>query len=191
LRLAAPRHQLLVQADEARGPGRDRIEVRGIADRRGADREGEEPRFRHPADRPRLLSAHPRHVAPVVAEGDLQDFPRAPRVVSGDAPARAAAGPAARGEDAGRRAAHGRAVKKPRLIVTADDVGLDAGMTEGAIRAHRDGIVTACSVVANGIDFDEAIACLREVPRLEVGVHLTLVEERSLTTGSPMPRNYV
>jgi len=82
-------------------------------------------------------------------------------------------------------------VKKPRLIVTADDVGLDAGMTEGAIRAHRDGIVTACSVVANGIDFDEAIACLREVPRLEVGVHLTLVEERSLTTGSPMPRNYV
>lgn len=79
---------------------------------------------------------------------------------------------------------------KPRLIVTADDVGLDAGMNEGAIRAHRDGVVTACSVVANGIDFADAVARLRDVPWLEVGVHLALVEERSLTTGSLMPRNY-
>src|SRR5262249_46755977 len=78
-----------------------------------------------------------------------------------------------------------------RLIVTADDVGLDRGMTEGAIRAHREGIVTACSVVANGREFDDAIARLRDAPSLEVGVHLTLVEERALTTGQPMPRNYV
>jgi chitin disaccharide deacetylase len=82
-------------------------------------------------------------------------------------------------------------VKKPRLIVTADDVGLDRGMTEGAIRAHREGVVTACSVVANGLAFDDAVARLREVPWLEVGVHLALVEERSLTTGSPMPKNYI
>jgi len=78
-----------------------------------------------------------------------------------------------------------------RLIVTADDVGLDRGMTEGAIRAHREGIVTACSIVANGRDFDDAVDRLRDVPALEVGVHLTLVEERALTTGAPMPRNYV
>ena len=77
-----------------------------------------------------------------------------------------------------------------RLIVTADDVGLDRGMTEGAIRAHQHGIVTACSVVANGRAYDDAIARLRDVPSLEVGVHLTLVEERALTTGATMPRNY-
>jgi predicted glycoside hydrolase/deacetylase ChbG (UPF0249 family) len=77
------------------------------------------------------------------------------------------------------------------LIVTADDVGLDRGMTEGAIRAHRQGIVTACSLVANGREFDDAVARLRDVPSLEVGVHLALVEERALTTGRPMPRNYV
>jgi predicted glycoside hydrolase/deacetylase ChbG (UPF0249 family) len=76
-----------------------------------------------------------------------------------------------------------------RLIVTADDVGLHRGMTEGAIRAHRDGIVTACSVVANGAAFDDAVARLRDVPSLEVGVHLTLVEERSLT-GMRFPRSY-
>lgn len=68
------------------------------------------------------------------------------------------------------------------LIVTADDVGLHPGMTTGAIRAHREGIVTACSVVANGIAFDDAVSRLRDVPTLEVGVHLTLVEERPLTS---------
>jgi chitin disaccharide deacetylase len=75
------------------------------------------------------------------------------------------------------------------LIVTADDVGLHAGMTEGAIRAHRQGIVTACSIVANGVAFDDAVTRLRDVPSLEVGVHLTLVEERALTS-MRMPRKY-
>ena len=78
-----------------------------------------------------------------------------------------------------------------KLIVTADDVGLDRGMTDGAIRGHREGVVTACSIVANGMDFRDAVERLRELPRLEVGIHLALVEERSLTTGSPMPKNYV
>jgi predicted glycoside hydrolase/deacetylase ChbG (UPF0249 family) len=62
-------------------------------------------------------------------------------------------------------------------------------MTAGAILAHREGIVTACSVVANGVAFDDAVARLREVPSLEVGVHLALVEERSLT-GMRFPRSY-
>ncbi|HUP44594.1 MAG TPA: ChbG/HpnK family deacetylase [Thermoanaerobaculia bacterium] len=78
-----------------------------------------------------------------------------------------------------------------RLIVTADDVGLHRGMTEGAIRAHRDGIVTACSISANGRDLDDAVARLRDLPSLEAGIHLTLVEERALTTGRPMPRGYI
>jgi predicted glycoside hydrolase/deacetylase ChbG (UPF0249 family) len=63
-------------------------------------------------------------------------------------------------------------------------------MTDGAIRAHREGIVTACSVVANGVAFYDAVERLRDVPSLEVGVHLTLVEERSLT-GMRFPRSYV
>jgi len=69
------------------------------------------------------------------------------------------------------------------LIVTADDVGLHRGMTEGAIEAHRHGIVTACSLVANGAAFEHAVEQLRDVPRLEVGIHLTLVEERPLARG--------
>ncbi|HUP63557.1 MAG TPA: ChbG/HpnK family deacetylase [Thermoanaerobaculia bacterium] len=75
------------------------------------------------------------------------------------------------------------------LLVTADDAGLHPGMTAGAIHAHREGIVTACSVVANGAAFDDAIARLRDVPSLELGVHLTLVEERPLTA-IRFPRSY-
>jgi predicted glycoside hydrolase/deacetylase ChbG (UPF0249 family) len=65
--------------------------------------------------------------------------------------------------------------------VTADDVGLHPGMTAGAIRAHRHGIVTACSIVANGEAFEDAVERLRDEPGLAVGVHLSLVEERPLT----------
>jgi predicted glycoside hydrolase/deacetylase ChbG (UPF0249 family) len=78
-----------------------------------------------------------------------------------------------------------------RLIVTADDAGLHRGMTAGVIEGHRRGIVTACSVVANGRAFDDAVERLRALPSLQAGVHLTLVEETSLTTGKPMPKNYV
>lgn len=75
------------------------------------------------------------------------------------------------------------------LIVTADDVGLHSGMTEGAIRGHRQGIVTACSVVANGAAFGDAVERLKDVPTLEVGVHLTLVEETPLTA-MRFPKKY-
>jgi predicted glycoside hydrolase/deacetylase ChbG (UPF0249 family) len=82
-----------------------------------------------------------------------------------------------------------RSLDVKNLIVTADDAGLHPGMTAGAIRAHQEGIVTACSVVANGAAFADAVARLRDVPSLEVGVHLTLVEERSLT-GMRFPEKY-
>jgi chitin disaccharide deacetylase len=67
------------------------------------------------------------------------------------------------------------------LVVTADDVGLHPGMTLGALKAHDEGIVTACSVVANGRAFEPAVDLLRDRPRLDVGVHLTLVGERPLS----------
>lgn len=61
------------------------------------------------------------------------------------------------------------------LVVTADDVGLHPGMTLGALRAHEQGIVTACSVVANGRALDDAVERLRDRPQLDVGAHLTFV----------------
>jgi predicted glycoside hydrolase/deacetylase ChbG (UPF0249 family) len=68
-----------------------------------------------------------------------------------------------------------------RLIVTADDAGLHPGMTAGVLAAHSAGIVTAVSVSANGRDFEDTVARLRERPDLDVGIHLTLVGERPLS----------
>ncbi len=72
------------------------------------------------------------------------------------------------------------------LIVTADDVGLHPGMTEGALRAHRQGIVTACSVVANGKAFGHAVERLRDTPSISAGVHLTLVGETPVARGGSL-----
>src|SRR5260221_12022468 len=76
-----------------------------------------------------------------------------------------------------------------RLVVTADDVGLDPGMTAGAIRAHREGIGTACSVVATGRAFDDAIARSRDVPSLGGVGHLPVVAEIAWTAGALLARH--
>lgn len=55
-------------------------------------------------------------------------------------------------------------------------------MTLGAVRAHREGVVTACSVVANGRDLDRAAVALQECPDLDVGIHFTLVGARPLSS---------
>jgi len=63
------------------------------------------------------------------------------------------------------------------LIVTADDLGLTAGVNEAVRRAHLDGVVTATSLLAVGRAFDDAATMLRDLPTLEVGAHLAIVGE--------------
>jgi predicted glycoside hydrolase/deacetylase ChbG (UPF0249 family) len=70
------------------------------------------------------------------------------------------------------------------LIVNADDLGLHADIDAGIEEAHRDGIVTSASISAVGASFDQAVEVCRRNPRLDVGVHLTLVGERPLTDPS-------
>ena len=48
-------------------------------------------------------------------------------------------------------------------------------MNEGIERAHREGILTATTLMAHGAAFDDATQRAREMPDLDVGVHLTLV----------------
>ncbi|HVT45206.1 MAG TPA: ChbG/HpnK family deacetylase [Thermoanaerobaculia bacterium] len=74
-----------------------------------------------------------------------------------------------------------------KLIVTADDVGIHRGMTDGALEAHRRGIVSACSLVACGRDFERAVGLLRGCLTLSVGAHLTLVEEEPVLPASSIP----
>jgi hopanoid biosynthesis associated protein HpnK len=65
-----------------------------------------------------------------------------------------------------------------RLIVNADDMGLTERVNEGILQAHQTGIVTSTSIIANGAAFEDAVTRCKKVATLDVGVHLTLVEER-------------
>ncbi len=61
------------------------------------------------------------------------------------------------------------------VIVNADDFGMHASVNRGIIRAFREGILTATSLMANGNAFEEAIELSRHYPALAIGVHLVLV----------------
>ncbi len=61
------------------------------------------------------------------------------------------------------------------LIPNADDFGYTRDVNEGIVHAHREGILTATTLMANGAAFDHAVALARENPGLDVGVHLVLV----------------
>jgi predicted glycoside hydrolase/deacetylase ChbG (UPF0249 family) len=67
-----------------------------------------------------------------------------------------------------------------RLIVHADDFGISEAVNLGIVHAHRQGILTSTSVMANGRAFEHAVELAKENPTLDVGIHLTLTEEQAV-----------
>jgi chitin disaccharide deacetylase len=63
-----------------------------------------------------------------------------------------------------------------RLVVTADDFGLSAGVNAGVLLAHEQGIVTAASLMVRGAAAEEAVAAAADHPRLALGLHVDLAE---------------
>lgn len=66
------------------------------------------------------------------------------------------------------------------LIANADDFGISEGVNQGIVEAHRRGILTSTTLMANMPAFEHAIGLSRENPSLRVGIHL------NLTTGVPI-----
>jgi hopanoid biosynthesis associated protein HpnK len=76
-----------------------------------------------------------------------------------------------------------------QLVVNADDFGFTRDVNQGIIEAHRQGILTATTLMANGDAFDDAVRLARENPDLDVGVHLVLIGGGALAArGSELPR---
>jgi chitin disaccharide deacetylase len=72
------------------------------------------------------------------------------------------------------------------LIVNADDLGWTEGVNRGIAEAHRNGIVTSASLLANGRAFASGVELAKATPGLGVGVHL------NLSDGDPIaPRELV
>lgn len=74
-----------------------------------------------------------------------------------------------------------------RLIVNADDFGLTRGVNRAILEAHQDGIVTSSTLMANGAEFAEAAALVRDADRLSVGCHVVLIDGAPVTPASSVP----
>ncbi|MFN8008090.1 MAG: hopanoid biosynthesis-associated protein HpnK [Terriglobia bacterium] len=74
-----------------------------------------------------------------------------------------------------------------RLIVNADDFGASEEVNEAIIRAHREGVLTSCSLMVSGKAFEQAVALAKENSRLAVGLHLVVVMGRSVLPSAAIP----
>jgi predicted glycoside hydrolase/deacetylase ChbG (UPF0249 family) len=68
------------------------------------------------------------------------------------------------------------------LVVNADDLGWAEGVNRGIADAHRHGIVTSTSLLANGVAFESAVGLAKSLSALGVGVHLNLSDGRPVAT---------
>lgn len=77
--------------------------------------------------------------------------------------------------------------RQKRLVVNADDFGFTPDVNAGIVEAHRRGILTATTLMANGDAFDDAVRLARETPTLDIGCHLVLIGGCSLVSGKRFP----
>ena len=73
------------------------------------------------------------------------------------------------------------------VVVTADDLGLSAGVTRGILEAHRRGVVRSTSLLVTFPAAQEAAALALAEPDLEVGLHLDLVGGRPASDPATVP----
>lgn len=73
------------------------------------------------------------------------------------------------------------------LIVTADDFGAAREVNEAVERAHRDGILTAASLMVAAPAAADAVRRAKTMPGLRVGLHLVLVEGKPVLPAGAVP----
>jgi len=65
-----------------------------------------------------------------------------------------------------------------RLIVTADDFGMDIAVNEAVEQAYNDGILTCASLMMGGAAVKDAVERAHRMKGLGVGLHVTLADGR-------------
>ena len=73
------------------------------------------------------------------------------------------------------------------LIITADDFGLAPEVNEAVEAAHRNGVLSAASLMAGAPAAADAVARAKRLPGLRVGLHLALVEARPCLPSAVVP----
>jgi len=73
------------------------------------------------------------------------------------------------------------------LVVNADDFGISRGVNRGIVEAHRAGLVTSASLMANLPSAEDALTRAAVCPDLSLGLHLTLTAGRPLSPPEQVP----
>lgn len=67
-----------------------------------------------------------------------------------------------------------------KIIITADDLGIDTPINKGIIETFHKGLLSSSALLMNVPHTEEGIRLAKENPGLEVGLHLSIVEGISL-----------
>jgi len=73
------------------------------------------------------------------------------------------------------------------VIITADDFGYSEEINEAVERGHRDGVLTAASLMVTGAAAEDAVKRARRMPNLRVGLHLVLVQGTPVSDPATIP----
>lgn len=70
-----------------------------------------------------------------------------------------------------------------KFILNADDFGMSKALNRAVLEGYSDGLLKSASLTANGEAFDEAVnSIIPKCPELGVGIHLNIIEGKSLCT---------
>jgi chitin disaccharide deacetylase len=74
-----------------------------------------------------------------------------------------------------------------RLIINADDFGFTPGVNRAIVEAHRSGVVTSSTLMANGAAFAAATELAKSAPKLSIGCHVVLIDGEPVLGSDQLP----
>ena len=72
-------------------------------------------------------------------------------------------------------------------IFNADDFGISKGVNAAIVKAHREGILNSASLMINQKYAAEAVKLAKEMPELEMGLHVNLTNEYPAASEQEIP----
>lgn len=72
-------------------------------------------------------------------------------------------------------------------IFNADDFGISKGVNAAIVKAHREGILNSASLMINQKYAAEAVNLAKEMPELEMGLHVNLTNEYPAASAQEIP----
>src|SRR5262245_31980428 len=73
------------------------------------------------------------------------------------------------------------------LIINGDDFGYSEAVNRAVVLAHREGVLTSCSLMVNERATRQAVELARSNPGLAVGLHMALVQGRAALSHAEIP----